>query len=82
MFYTKDKRYTVELDMFITADNDYHARMNAHKMLDNINAKNLNADAEIKELGSQPFGTMQYRELEDFSRPSKLDADDDAPLPF
>jgi|TARA_B100000085_G_C18097614_1_gene331773 hypothetical protein len=75
-------RYVVKIEAYVYGRDDYHARMNAHKMLDKINAKHLNADAEIKELGSQPFGTMQYRELEDFSRPSKLDADDDAPLPF
>ena len=51
-------------------------------MLDKINADNLYADAEIKELGSQPFGTMQDRALEDFSRPSKLDEPDVSPLPF
>ena len=75
-------RYVVKIEAYVYGKNDYHARMNAHKMLDKINAKHLNADAEIKELGSQPFGTMQYRELEDFSRPSKLDEPDDSPLPF
>ena len=75
-------RYVAKLELYVYGKNDYHARMQAHKMLDKINADNLNADAEIKELGSQPFGTFQYRELEDFSRPSKLDEPDDSPLPF
>ena len=49
-------RYVVKIEAYVYGKDDYHVRMKAHKMLDKINADNLNADAEIKELGSQPFG--------------------------
>lgn len=80
---SKDKqRYAVTLDVYVYAENDYMARMEAHKMADYIDNKYVNARTNVTEIGSQPFGSLQYRELENKSRPSKLDAEDDKPLPF
>ena len=77
MFYTKDKRYTVELDMFITADNDYHARMIAHKIKKAIKD---GYDVEIRSIIDTPFASFNTRKLDDISKPR--DKDEDKSLPF
>ena len=68
MFYTKDKRYTVELDMFITADNDYHARMIAHKIKNSIKD---GYNVEIRSINDTPFASFKTRKLDDISEPTK-----------
>ena len=75
MFYTKDKRYTVELDMFITADNDYHVRMIAHKIKNAI--KDV-YNVDIKSIVDTPFASFNTRKLDDISEPTKKDES----LPF
>ncbi len=37
-------------------------------------------DSEVKEIGSQPFASMDYRKLDDISKPR--DKDEDKELPF
>ena len=76
------KRYVVEMTMYVYAKDDYMARMEAHKMEDKINKLNLNADAQVTEIGSQPFGTMAYNKLDNHSRPSKIDEPESDKLPF
>lgn len=67
------KRYVVTMDMYVYAENDYMARKRAHKKAKEI-------DADVTEIGEQPFATMTYRKLDDISEPiSKVK---DAPLPF
>ena len=68
MFYTKDKRYTVELDMFITADNDYPARIIAHKIK---NAIKGGYNVDIKSIVDTPFASFKTRKLDDISEPTK-----------
>jgi len=68
MFYTKDKRYAVELDMYITADNDYHARMIAHKIKKAIK-DGYNVD--VKSIYDTPFASFNTRKLDDISEPTK-----------
>lgn len=75
MFYTKDKRYAVELDMYITADNDYHARIIAHKIKKAIK-DGYNVD--IKSIVDTPFASFNTRKLDDISEPTKKDES----LPF
>jgi hypothetical protein len=76
------KRYVVEMTMYVYAKDDYTARMEAHKIEDKINKLNLNADAQVTEIGSQPFGTMAYNKLDNHSRPSKIDEPESDKLPF
>tara|TARA_B100001057_G_C22618683_1_gene859563 strand:- start:58 stop:300 length:243 start_codon:yes stop_codon:yes gene_type:complete len=76
------KRYAVTLDVYVYAKDDYMARMEAHKIADHIDDKYPNARTNVTEIGSQPFGSLNYRKLDDKSRPSKMDADNDKPLPF
>ena len=77
---SKDKRYVVQMEMYVYAENDYMARKRAHRMKDKVNSKYVNANTSITELGEQPFATMQFRKLEDSSQP--LDNFQSAPLPF
>ena len=77
---SKDRRYVVQMEMYVYAENDYMARKRAHRMKDKINAKHVNAHTSITELGEQPFASMQFRKLEDKSQP--LDNYQSAPLPF
>lgn len=76
------KRYAVQLDVYVYAKNDYMARMEAHKMAEKIDDIYANARTNVTEIGEQPFASLAYRKLDDKSRPSKMDADDDKPLPF
>ena len=76
------KRYAVQLDVYVYAKNDYMARMEAHKMAEKIDDIYANARTNVTEIGEQPFASLAYRKLDDKSRPSKMDNDDDKPLPF
>jgi hypothetical protein len=69
----KENRYVVQMDMYVYAENDYMARKRAHRLAGKI-------DADVTEIGEQPFASMNYRKLEDHSKPS--DKSKDAPLPF
>ena len=77
----EEKRYVVAVDMYVYGTDDYMARKNVHKMLDKIDEKYPNARPLITELGEQPFATMSYRKLDDYSKPipNKLK---NKPLPF
>lgn len=72
------KRYVVTVDMYVYAENDYMARKRAHKMADSLD--NYGRNPKIIEIGEQPFASMNYRKLEDISKPSDKSKDD--PLPF
>lgn len=69
----RDKRYVVQMDMYVYAENDYMARKRAHKLANKI-------DADVTEIGEQPFASMNYRKLEDHSKPSDRLKDDDLPF--
>ena len=69
----KDNRYVVTMDVYVYAENDYMARRRAHKVAEKI-------DANVTEIGEQPFASMNYRKFDDHSKPR--DKSLDAPLPF
>ena len=71
---SKDKRYVVTMDVYVYAKDDYSARYKAHKLSNKI-------DADVTEIGEQPFASIQYRKLEDHSEPISK-SDKDKPLPF
>lgn len=73
-----ENRYVVTMDMYVYAPNDYMARKRAHKMADSLD--NYGRNPKIIEIGEQPFASMNYRKLEDISKPSDKSKDD--PLPF
>lgn len=72
------KRYVVSMDVYVYAENDYMARKRAHKMIDSLDK--YNHHPSITEIGEQPFASLDYRKLEDISRPS--DKVKNEPLPF
>ena len=76
----KDNRYVVAFEAYVYAPNDYMARKRAHVVNDSINAIMNVQDSEVKEIGSQPFASTQYRKLDDISKPTPKDKDE--PLPF
>ena len=76
----KKKRYLVSMDFYVFADNDYMARKKAHEYAEEIDAKHVNARANVIEIGEQPFASLSYRKLDDKSRP--IEKEKDEPLPF
>jgi hypothetical protein len=72
------KRYAVQLDVYVYAENDYMARKRAHKMADKIDEKYPNARTNVTEIGEQPFASFGYRKL-DYCGPAAEESDK---LPF
>lgn len=76
----EQKRYTVQMDVYVWAEDDYLARKEAHKIVDMIDEKNPNARTNVMEIGEQPFASFSYRKLDDISKP--IPKIKDEPLPF
>ena len=76
----EQKRYTVQMDVYVWAEDDYLARKEAYKIVDKIDEKYPNARPSVTELGEQPFATMSYRKLDDHSKP--IPKVKNKPLPF
>lgn len=76
----EQKRYAVQLDVYVWAEDDYLARKEAHKLADAIDEKNPNARTNVTEIGEQPFASFSYRKLDDISKP--IPKTKDKPLPF
>ena len=51
------KRYTVTMDVYVYAKDDYSARYKAHKLADKVGA-------DVTEIGEQPFASFNYRKLD------------------
>ncbi len=64
-----EKRYVVSMDVYVYAENDYMARKRAHKMADSLD--NYGRNPSITEIGEQPFASLDYRKLDDISKPVK-----------
>tara|TARA_B110000914_G_C15489062_1_gene459609 strand:- start:1337 stop:1576 length:240 start_codon:yes stop_codon:yes gene_type:complete len=76
----QEKRYVVTVDMYVYADSDYLARKRSHDITDSLKEKYDNR-ASIIEIGEQPHASMNYRRLEDFSKPVTKERKV-KPLPF
>ena len=63
----KLKRYAVVIDTYVYADNDYMARKKAHDIKRGI----VGDHSRVIEITECPFASMQTRELEDISEPTK-----------
>jgi hypothetical protein len=72
------KRYVVQVDCYVYAENDYMARKRAHKMAKSLD--NNGQNPKIIEIGEQPFASFGYRKLDDISEP--IEKEKDEPLPF
>jgi len=74
------KRYAVQLDLYIYANNDYMARKKAHEYAEEIDSKHSNARTNVTEIGEQPFASLAYRKLDDKSRPISKKEEDELPF--
>ena len=74
------KRYVVQMDMYVYADNDYMARKYSHELIKKLDEEKFNTSANVTEIGEQPFASLDYRKLEDHSEPRGPKGDE--PLPF
>jgi len=76
----KEKRYVVQMDMYVYAENDYMAKKRANDLRLSISNRRHSQDVEVKEIGEQPFASTYYRKLDDptFTPKEMLDE----PLPF
>ena len=77
----KLKRYTVVIDTYIYAENDYMARKIAHDIRKKVNGE----QTRILEIDESPFTSLETRPLEDLSEP-KINGDtvwtEEDELPF
>ena len=76
----KKKRYVVQIEMYVYADNDYMARKRSHNIRKELNNKYHNSCTNVTELGEQPFASLNYRKIDDHSEP--LSKEEDNKLPF
>jgi hypothetical protein len=76
----KEKRYVVQMDMYVYAENDYMAKKRANDLRLSIDNRRHSQDVTVKEIGEQPFASTYYRKLDDptFTPKEMLDE----PLPF
>tara|TARA_R110000782_G_scaffold11783_2_gene35697 strand:- start:23151 stop:23390 length:240 start_codon:yes stop_codon:yes gene_type:complete len=74
------KRYVVTMDMYVYAENDYMARKRAHKMIEVIDEKYVNARPAVTELMEQQFGTIGFRRLNDISKPVSNKKEEELPF--
>lgn len=74
------KRYVVVMEMYVYAENDYMARKRADDLKLSIDNRRHSDQVKVTEIGEQPFASLDYRKLEDISRPS--DKVKNEPLPF
>jgi len=77
---SKEKRYVVQMDMYVYAENDYMAKKRANDLRLSIDNRRHSQDVTVKEIGEQPFASTYYRKLDDptFTPKEMLDE----PLPF
>ena len=76
----KENRYVVTMDMYVYGKDDYTARVEAHKLVDELKNKYDN-QAAVLDIVEQPFGRLGNRKLKDISKPtSKSDEDEDLPF--
>ena len=61
----ENKRYVVQMDMYVYADNDYMARKRANDLRLSISNRRHSQDVTVKEIGEQPFASFDYRKLDD-----------------
>ncbi|MDA9111886.1 hypothetical protein N9J42_00205 [bacterium] len=76
----ENKRYVVQMEMYVYADNDYMAKKRANDLRLSIDNRRHSQDVVVKEIGEQPFASFNYRKLDDPSFTPKARAEE--PLPF
>ena len=77
---SENKRYVVQMEMYVYADNDYMAKKRANDLRLSIDNRRHSQDVEVKEIGEQPFATLTYRKLSDHSEPFEESKTEDLPF--
>ena len=77
----ENKRYVVQMDVYVYADNDYMAQKRAHNLKLSIENRLYSDHVRVREIGEQPFASTYYRKLDDPTFTPK-DTSNDEPLPF
>ena len=77
---SENKRYVVQMEMYVYADNDYMAKKRANDLRLSIGNRRHSQDVVVKEIGEQPFASTYYRKLDDPTFIPKEKKDE--PLPF
>ena len=76
----ENKRYVVQMEMYVYADNDYMAKKRANDLRLSLENRRHSQDVTVKEIGEQPFASFDYRKLDDpIFTPKNLSNE---PLPF
>ena len=75
----RENRYVVTMDMYVYGQDDYTARVEAHKLADELKRKYDN-QAAVLDIVEQPFGRMGNRKLKDISKPIRRDKEEDLPF--
>jgi len=76
----KEKRYVVQMEMYVYAENDYMAKKRAHDLKLSIENRRHSDQIKVTEIGEQPFASFDYRKLDDPTFTPKDESD--KPLPF
>ena len=59
----KKKRYIAQLSVYVYADNDTEAKIEANKLSTKIKEIDAN-ECSVGEVGLQPFGTFNYKVID------------------
>jgi len=76
----ENKRYVVQMEMYVYADNDYMAKKRANDLRLSLDNRRHSQDVVVKEIGEQPFASFNYRKLDNPHFHAKDTSKD--PLPF
>ena len=76
----ENKRYVVNMEMYVYAENDYMAKKRANDLKLSIENRRHSDQVKVTEIGEQPFASFDYRKLDD---PTFIPKDlSHEPLPF
>ena len=59
------KRYVVQMEMYVYAENDYMAKKRANDLKLSIENRRHSDQVKVSEIGEQPFASFNYRKLDD-----------------
>ena len=76
----ENKRYVVQMEMYVYADNDYMARKRANDLRLSLENRRHSDQVTVKEIGEQPFASFDYRKLDNPTFTVKDTSNE--PLPF
>ena len=65
MMKNKEKRYVVQMEMYVYAENDYMAKKRANDLKLSIENRRHSDQVKVSEIGEQPFASFNYRKLDD-----------------